>query len=101
MDRDFLEFIERTRFECDEIEKLVDSYIDGELPEVLCDRFEAHLSDCPACNGLVFDIKQIVQLARTMDEEPLPLEIGARLRQRLKDEVGFDIPPPRKLTIVK
>lgn len=101
MDREFLEYLERTRLGCQEIEQLVDAYVDGELPDILRERFDGHRSECLECNSLVFDIEQIVQLAKTLDDEPLPIEIGARLRQKLKETVGFEPPPVRKLTVVK
>ena len=101
MDREFLEYLERTTLGCQEIEQLVDAYVDAELPEILRERFDSHRSNCAECNSLVFDIEQIVQLARSLDDEPLPIEIGARLRQRLKEAVGYEPPPVRKLTVVK
>lgn len=101
MERDYLQYLECPTFGCNEVETLVDEYIDRELPEAVHLRFDEHLGCCEECRALVFDIQKIVEIARTLDKEPLPLGLSERLRQRLADEVGYEPPPPRKLQIVK
>jgi anti-sigma factor RsiW len=36
--------------DCIELVELVTDYLEGTLPQADCNRFEAHLRDCPSCD---------------------------------------------------
>jgi anti-sigma factor RsiW len=98
---DLIPYLERANFACVDVEYLVDDYVDGELDEVLRVRFDSHLDGCNACRGLVFDIQKLVELARTLDHDPIPVGISERLRNRLEEELGVKLSSPNKLFVVK
>lgn len=101
MDKDLLPFAERTTLACSDIEKLIDYYVDGELPALLLNRFNSHLSSCELCTSLVHDVGKIVEMAKTLDHQILPFAVRERLRARLKEELGQDLATGPKLVVVK
>jgi len=73
---------------CSQIELLLDDYVNNELDDVLRLQFERHLARCESCAGLVYDCQRIVEVARTLADEPIPTAVSRRLRQRLAEETG-------------
>lgn len=100
MDRDLERFLEQQILHCADIEELVDYHVDNELPQALEEHFNQHLARCENCRSLVFDITKLVEMARTLDSEPLPSGIGERLRARLNHEIENGAEPRSKLSIV-
>ena len=104
MDDDHVAFLERHRIRCGEVEELVDSFIDGEMTATLRGRFEAHLDQCESCRRLVDDSLRLAALAQSLRERPIPQQVRARLRERLRSEVGYESPAQRlrpQLRLVK
>ncbi|MFN8389018.1 MAG: zf-HC2 domain-containing protein [Bdellovibrionota bacterium] len=102
MDNDHKTFLERRALGCSEIEELLDSYIDGEMPLGMVGRFEQHVHQCDACNSLVEDCQHIVEMAKSLAEVKVPEGVRSRLRAALKEQVGHDVEKSRaRLTLVK
>jgi hypothetical protein len=95
--------LEVARLRCADIESLLDLYLDRQLIPSLLPKFEEHIQECAPCHSLVHDCQHIVQIAKTLDDPPLPLSIRTRLREVLREKVGYSVPIDLKprLTVVK
>ena len=71
-----------------DVEDLLDCYLDGELASGLVSRFEGHLHRCESCQELVEDCQTVIRLARELDREPIPADVSQRLRSALSEELG-------------
>lgn len=80
---------------CAEIEKHLDSYLDGEIDQSLKRNFEQHLTRCEACSSLVTDCQHILQVAKNLSETVVPQDVRKRLRERLADETGYPFGSPK------
>ena len=87
MDNDQSNFASRHAFSCEEVEDLLDRFLDRELSEDEHKRFEAHLGHCDFCRCLAEDCDTLVRTARTLADLPIPAEVSNRLRQRLGQEL--------------
>lgn len=85
---------------CCEIELLLDSYLDSEMDVSLRERFEKHLNSCTECMSLVLECEQIMELARTLGDKPIPDDIRTRLKSYLEEEAGVKFSTPPILRIV-
>lgn len=77
---------------CDELQGLLDLYLDGELPEETAKRLDRHLMRCPACAYAARTLEQ----TRAMLRQAVPLaeaapgfreRTSARLRAALADHL--------------
>jgi anti-sigma factor RsiW len=68
------------------------AYIDGELDSSEERAVERHLEGCPACRGLVADLRTLRAAAFTLDRREAPADMLARIQGRLRAE-----PPARRL----
>ncbi len=102
MDKDQIPFLENAVLSCSDVEEQLDCYLDEEMIDPLKKRFEEHTATCEQCRQMVRDCGNIVQLARTLREEPIPAEVSLRLREALAERVGHNVLPMRpRLTVVK
>ncbi len=102
MDNEQIPFLQNAHLSCDDVEELMDCYIDGEMVEVLKLRYEAHLAGCSACRGLIADCRHLVQTAKSLADSPIPPEVSQRLRNALAKQVGYKVTPLRpRLTLIK
>ena len=102
MSNDRRTFLERRSLDCAHVEEQLDSYIDAELSPVMVSRFEQHIAECDHCRTLVEDCKQISKMARSLADTEVPPLVRLRLRQALKERVGYEsaaIKPP--LVLIK
>ena len=102
MDKDQIPFLENAVLSCSDVEELLDCYLDEEMIDPLKKRFEEHTTTCEHCRTMVRDCGNIVQLARTLRDEPIPAEVSLRLREALAERVGHNVIQMRpRLTVVK
>ena len=70
--------------QCGDIQRDVDSFIDGELADPERREFESHLHECPVCQSLCSDQRRFKsELRRTLQ----PVAVPAQLRQRIDQAV--------------
>ena len=69
---------------CEEILAVLSEYIDGELPEDLCEAIQAHNGNCPPCQAFVETFTKTIELVRKQPAEPLPPAVKAELAAALK-----------------
>ena len=102
MVNDVKSIAERRMLRCSDVEELLDCYIDGEMTPAQSARFEHHIEHCECCRLLVSDCRQLIEVARTLAETPIPMDVSERLREALRLKVGHG-PRERnvKLALVK
>jgi anti-sigma factor RsiW len=59
---------------CREACGLAGSFLDGELPEEICDGIQRHLLRCDSCRAEVDSLRMAVDLLRTTQQPPAPGE---------------------------
>jgi anti-sigma factor RsiW len=69
---------------CEEIFAVLSEYIDGELPEELCEAIQAHNGNCPPCQAFVETFTKTIELVRKQPAEPLPSAVKDELSAALK-----------------
>ena len=66
---------------CKQLVELVTEYLDGTLPQVDRERFEAHLAVCPPCDTYLAQMRQTIHMTGQLREE----DIEPSARDRLLD----------------
>ena len=67
------------RRECRSLFEKLSEYMDGELPESACTRFDEHFSDCPRCVRFVEQMRRAVRLVENMPCPELPDDVRRSL----------------------
>ena len=74
---------------CSEMFAKLSEYLDGELPDDVCERFDRHIGDCEPCVRFVESLRRALRLVESDDPIRLPddvrrdlLESARRLRER-------------------
>ena len=62
------------------------AYVDGELDPSEERAVERHLEACPACRGLVADLRTVRAAAFTLDRREPPVDLFARIQSRVQVE---------------
>lgn len=62
------------------------AYVDGELDPLEERGVERHLEGCPACRGLVADLRTLRAAAFTLDRREPPVDLFARIQARVEAE---------------
>ena len=76
---------------CRDIAEIVTSYLEGDLPASLRDRFDAHLAICPDCVMYVDQMRQTIALSGASAEpQALPAELRRNLRRAFEDWAAKD-----------
>jgi anti-sigma factor RsiW len=79
------------RRECRSLFEQLSEYMDGELRESACSRFDEHFRDCPRCVEFVEQMRQAVRLIEGMPCPKLPEDVRRSLLAAAKSlEDGGD-----------
>ena len=76
---------------CRDFIRLLGDYYDDELPAALKKRLEAHRANCTKCKELDSGYRLTIELAKGLDQHPLPVSIQDRLRQVLNQKLGLSM----------
>ena len=69
---------------CREIFAILSEYVDGALPEELCEAIQAHNGSCPPCEAFLATFTKTVELIRAQPTEPLPSDVKNALSSSLQ-----------------
>lgn len=72
--------------DCRVAQELISSYIDDMLDREEARQLEAHIGSCSECRQRFEQMKDVVQMVGTLEEEELPDGFSDRLRSRLEAE---------------
>jgi RNA polymerase sigma-70 factor (ECF subfamily) len=61
-------------------------YVDGELPETLCEELARHLDGCTPCEAFLRTLKRTVDICRQLPPKPLPPALRDELRALIERE---------------
>lgn len=87
-----LYMLEKGNITCSDIEKLYGDYVEGDLPRSLKGRLDAHIDDCGECQEFVSTYNLTIQLAKELGSRPMPTDAKNRLRERLNQRLGIQLP---------
>ena len=71
---------------CDEMLKVLNEYVDGEIDPALCKELEKHLHGCDRCRIVVDGLRKTISLYRDEEVYELPADFKTRLHEALKDK---------------
>lgn len=71
---------------CDQLLKLLNDYVDGEVDPAICQELQKHLGDCDACRVVVDNLRRTISLYKDGQEYELPAEFRSRLDQALREK---------------
>jgi anti-sigma factor RsiW len=70
--------------ECQQVQRRISAYLDGELDAAAMRNMESHLEGCAACKEMAADFERVDAMVRGLPR----LDVGAEFIPRLLDEVG-------------
>jgi anti-sigma factor RsiW len=71
---------------CQELLKMLNDYVDGDIDVGVCGEFERHLAGCNPCKIVVDTIRKTITLYKGEEVYELPADFQARLRNSLRRE---------------
>ena len=69
---------------CEELLKMLNDYVDGEIDVAVCKEFEKHLAGCNPCQIVVDTVRKTITLYRGKDVYELPADFRQRLYKALR-----------------
>jgi len=60
---------------CKELFARLSEYLDGELPEKLCEEIESHLDGCPPCQAFLESLERTMRLIESSEAPPMPEDL--------------------------
>ena len=69
---------------CEELLKMLNDYVDGEIDVAVCKEFEKHLAGCNPCQVVVDTVRKTITLYRGKDVYELPADFRQRLYKALR-----------------
>jgi len=73
--------------DCRQLLNSLSDYVDGDLPQELCDEVELHMKDCDNCRIVVDTLSKTISLYQTSSE---PAAVPEEVRQRLFHRLDLD-----------
>ena len=69
---------------CQEMLRLLNAYVDGEIDPRLCEAFEHHLEGCDPCRIVIDTLRRTITLYRGEQHVELPKPLHDRLHAELR-----------------
>ena len=73
--------------DCRQLLNSLSDYVDGDLPQELCDEIELHMKDCDNCRIVVDTLSKTISLYQTSSK---PAAVPEEVRQRLFHRLDLD-----------
>lgn len=70
---------------CEELLKMLNEYVDGNVDPGVCESFEKHLAGCNPCQVVVDNIRKTITLYKDGQPYELPLQVHERLHTTLRE----------------
>lgn len=71
---------------CEELLRVLNDYVDGDLDPGVCKEFERHFAGCEACRIVVDTLRRTIQVYREGRLCEMPLEFRRRLHEALREK---------------
>jgi len=69
---------------CEELLRIVNDYIDGEVDLAFCQEFADHLAGCSPCQVVIDNIRKTIQLYQAGQPYEVPLKFSRALHDQLR-----------------
>jgi len=79
---------------CEELLRMLNDYVDGDIDPGVCEEFQKHLDECNPCEVVVDTIRKTITLYKESGVYEIPVEFRERLHQVLRDKWKQKQPPP-------
>jgi anti-sigma factor (TIGR02949 family) len=70
--------------QCKDIFARLSEYMDGELPDDICERIDGHMDDCPPCQAFLRSLENTVRLVEDQQAPRMPEDIRQSVLDALK-----------------
>lgn len=70
---------------CEDLLRMLNDYVDGEIDPSICDQFEQHLEGCDPCQVVIDTTRRTITLYKDEQVYSVPLEFRQRLHQSLRE----------------
>ncbi|RMG40040.1 MAG: zf-HC2 domain-containing protein [Candidatus Dadabacteria bacterium] len=87
-----LRVLEKDKIECADFVALLGDYVDRDLSPTLAARLAAHVKSCDFCQEFEDSYRFTVELAGTLKDKPVPVDVQNRLRAGLSKRLGIELP---------
>lgn len=90
--------IEKPEISCEEFERFLGDYVEGDLSQTLHEKVEHHLEKCAECQDGLELYNQVIDIARVLGREvpeadtEMPDDVRARLHAKLNQSLGLKLP---------
>lgn len=71
---------------CEELLRVLNDYVDGDVDPAVCSGFEEHLAGCNPCKIVVDTIRRTITLYREGTPYPISIEFCRRLHDSLREK---------------
>lgn len=71
---------------CEDLLRMLNDYVDGDIDPAVCDDFEEHLADCNPCWLVVDSIRKTITLYKGEEVYEIPLPFRERLHKVLREK---------------
>ncbi len=65
---------------CRELFERLSEYVDGELPQEICEQIRRHIEGCEPCEAFAKTLKKTADLCHRLPSKPIPPAVAADLR---------------------
>ncbi|MCC6682600.1 MAG: zf-HC2 domain-containing protein [Phycisphaeraceae bacterium] len=71
---------------CDDMLKMINRYVDGEIDPSMCANLERHLAECNPCRVVVDTLRKTVQFYKGDQMTELPIQFKKKLDDALRQK---------------
>ncbi len=71
---------------CQELLRMLNDYVDGDVDPALCEEFEGHLQGCNPCKVVVDTVRKTISIYKDEEVIELPVEFRDRLHCALREK---------------
>ena len=71
---------------CQELLKVLNEYVDGDIDPAICQELEKHLAGCNPCKVVIDNIRKTISLYKNDQVYELPTDFRQRLHNALQDK---------------
>jgi len=71
---------------CEELLRMLNDYVDGDIDPSMCEEFQRHLDGCDPCKVVVDSIKKTITLYKEEGVYTLPAEFREKLHSMLREK---------------
>jgi len=80
---------------CEDLLRMLNDYVDGDLDPGLCEEFEKHFAGCNPCRVVVDTVRKTIAIYKGGKACEIPLDFKRRLHEALREK-WKQVHPPRE-----